>query len=112
MKFIISIAAVLAMATPVHAGTAATPVAPTDRIVIAAADTAMTDGEIRKVDPATRKITIKHGEIRNLNMPAMTMVFQVKDSAMLEKVNAGDKVRFRADNVNGAFTVMEIEVIK
>ena len=85
---------------------------PVDRIIIAAADTAETEGEVRKVDPETRKITIRHGAIRNLDMPAMTMVFQVKDPAMIEKVKAGDKVVFRADKINGIFTVMEIEVVK
>ena len=112
MKFIASLAAAVALAAPVHAGTAATAVMPADRIVIAAADTAMTEGEIRKVDPSSRKITIKHGELKNLDMPPMTMVFQVKDPAMLEQVKAGDKVKFRADKVNGAFTVTEIEMIK
>jgi Cu/Ag efflux protein CusF len=81
-------------------------------LVAAAADQAMTDGEIRKVEPTARKITIRHGELKNLDMPPMTMVFQVSDPAMLEKVKAGDKVKFHAEKVNGAFTVMEIEVIK
>jgi len=72
----------------------------------------ISEGEIRKVDPAAKKITIKHGELKNLDMPAMTMVFQVKDPAMLDKVKAGDKVKFRADKVNGAFTVIEIEAVK
>jgi Cu(I)/Ag(I) efflux system protein CusF len=78
----------------------------------AAADQPMSEGEIRKVDPAAKKITIKHGELKNLDMPAMTMVFQVKDPAMLDKVKTGDKVKFRADKVNGAFMVVEIETIK
>jgi len=112
MKFITSLAVALALATLAHPSAAATAVVPTDRIVIAVADNAMTEGEIRKVDPATKKITIKHGELRHLDMPAMTMVFQVKDPAMLEQVKAGDKVKFRAEKVNGAFTVMEIEVVK
>ena len=47
-----------------------------------------------------------------INMPPMTMVFQVRDPAMLENVKAGDKVKFHAEKVNGAFTVMEIEVVK
>ena len=81
-------------------------------LLIAAATDAMAEGEIRKVDLAAKKITIKHGELRNLDMPAMTMVFQVADPAMLAKVKAGDKVRFRPDKVNGAFTVMEIEAVK
>ena len=79
---------------------------------VAAADQPMSEGEIRKIDPAAKKITIKHGELKNLDMPAMTMVFQVKDPAMLDKVMVGDKVKFRADKVNGAFTVVEIETVK
>ena len=69
----------------------------------------LTDGEIRKVDKDAKKITIKHGEIKNLGMPPMTMVFQVKDSAMLDKVKAGDKVKFVAEKVGGAFTGTQIE---
>jgi len=81
-------------------------------LLIAAATDAMAEGEVRKVDTSAKKITIKHGELRNLDMPAMTMVFQVADPAMLAKVKVGDRVRFRPDKVNGAFTVMEIEAVK
>jgi Cu/Ag efflux protein CusF len=69
----------------------------------------MTDGEVRKVDTAAGKISLKHGEIKNLDMPPMTMVFQVSDPALLGKVKAGDKVRFTAMQVNGAYTVTSIE---
>lgn len=69
----------------------------------------MTEAEVRKVDKDNNKITLKHGEIKNLDMPAMTMVFQVKDPAMLDKVKAGDKVRFAASNDAGKFTVTEIQ---
>ena len=72
----------------------------------------VTDGEIRRVDKQAKKITIKHGPIRNLDMPGMTMAFQVKDPAMLEQVKAGDKVKFQADNVGGALTVTRIEAAK
>ena len=81
-------------------------------LLTAAAADAMVEGEVRKVDTSAKKITIKHGELRNLDMPAMTMVFQVADPAMLAKVKVGDKVKFRADKVNGAFTVMEIDPVK
>jgi Cu(I)/Ag(I) efflux system protein CusF len=81
-------------------------------IVVAAADQPVVDGEVRKVDSAAKKITIKHGEIKSLDMPPMTMVFQVKDPAMLDQVKAGDKVKFRAEKINGAFTVVEIEAAK
>ena len=66
-------------------------------------------GEIRKVDRENRKITIKHGDIKSLDMPAMTMVFQVKDPAMLDQVKVGEKVNFTADKINGAYTVTGFE---
>ena len=69
----------------------------------------MADGEVRKVDPETKKITLRHGVIKNLDMPAMTMVFQVKDPALLANIKAGDKIRFTADKINGAFTVLTLE---
>ena len=72
----------------------------------------LSDGEIRKVDKDAKKLTIKHGPILNLDMPAMTMVFQVKDPAILDKVKAGDKVKFQAEKLGGAFTVTGIEPAK
>jgi len=75
----------------------------------AAAATEMSDGEVRKVDLEGGKVTLKHGEIKNLEMPGMTMVFAVKDKAMLDKLKAGDKVKFRAVNEGGKFTVTEIQ---
>jgi Cu/Ag efflux protein CusF len=83
-----------------------------DSATIAQAGTALSDGEIRKVDKDAKKITIKHGPLQNLDMPAMTMVFQVKDPAMLDSVKAGDKVKFRAETIGGAFTVTKIEAAK
>jgi Cu/Ag efflux protein CusF len=73
---------------------------------------ALADGEVRKVDKDAKKLTIKHGPIPNLEMPAMTMVFQVKDAQMLEQVKPGDKVRFEAQKLGGAFTVTRIEAAK
>lgn len=75
----------------------------------AAASTAMSDGEVRKVDKSAGKITIKHGPLQNLGMDAMTMVFRVKDQAMLEQVKAGDKIRFVAEQQNGQLTVTRLE---
>jgi Cu(I)/Ag(I) efflux system periplasmic protein CusF len=76
----------------------------------AAAD--MTEGEVRKVDLAANKITLKHGAIKNLDMPPMSMVFQARDPALLKKVKAGDKVRFTAAEINGVLTLMSIEKAK
>jgi Cu(I)/Ag(I) efflux system protein CusF len=74
--------------------------------------TPMTNGEVRKVDRDAKKLTIRHGPIESLGMPPMTMVFQVKDPAMLDQVKTGDKVRFAADKVGGAYTVTKIEPVK
>ena len=81
-----------------------------EKSMTASAD--MADGEIRKVDMDNKKITIKHGEIKNLDMPGMTMVFQVKDPAMLSAVKTGDKVRFKAEKSGGAIVVTEIQPVK
>ncbi len=63
------------------------------------------EGEVRKVDKDQGKLTLRHGEIKNLDMPAMTMVFRVKDAKMLDNLNVGDKVRFDAQKVDGQYTV-------
>jgi Cu/Ag efflux protein CusF len=68
----------------------------------------MSEGEVRKVDKDAQKITIKHGPLKNLDMPPMTMVFRVKDAAMLDAVKQGDKVKFVAENIGGQFVVTEI----
>lgn len=73
------------------------------------AQASFTEGEVRKVHRDNRKVTIKHGEIRNIDMPPMTMEFAVKDARMLEMLQPGDKVRFRAANEGGKFTVTEME---
>ena len=73
---------------------------------------ALSEGEVRKVDKSAKKITIKHGPLANLDMPGMTMVFQVKDPAMLDQVKAGDNVKFRAEKIAGAYTVTRIEPAK
>ena len=69
------------------------------------------DGEVRKVDIDAKKITLRHGDIPNLEMTGMTMVFRVSDPVLLAKVKAGDKVRFTADEVDGAITVLSIEPV-
>lgn len=74
-----------------------------------AAKGAMADGEVRKVDKEQRKLTVKHGEIKSLEMPPMTMVFRVKDASLLDKVKEGDKIRFSAEKIEGNMTITKIE---
>ena len=77
-----------------------------------AAEAPLTDGEVRKIDKDAAKITIRHGPITNLDMPAMTMVFQVKDKSMLEQFKAGDKIKFRAEKVSDGIAVTRMEAVK
>ena len=75
----------------------------------APAASGLVDGEVRKIDQEAGKITLRHGEIKNLNMAAMTMVLRVKDPAMLGLVQVGDKVKFAADRIEGAITIVQLE---
>ena len=72
----------------------------------------MSGGEVKKIDKATQKITLKHGPIKNLDMPGMTMVFKVVDASLLDKVKAGDQVKFTAEDQGGALVVTAIEAVK
>lgn len=76
---------------------------------VAQAAGGMTDGEVKKVDKSAGKVTIKHGPLAKLDMPAMTMVFRVADPKMLDQIKPGDKIKFEADKVNGALTVVKLE---
>lgn len=70
---------------------------------------AMTDGDVRKVDQDTGKVTIKHGDIQHLDMPGMTMVFTAKDKRLLANVKPGDKVKFMVVNEGGKMVVTDIQ---
>ena len=72
----------------------------------------MTDGVVQSVDKPRAVVTLKHGDIVNVGMPAMTMTFNVADKTMLDNVKAGDKVRFHVENLKGAPTVTQIEPAK
>ena len=77
----------------------------------AAADakaTSMVEAEVRKVDKEAQKVTLRHGPIPNLDMPAMTMVFRLADPSVLDRLSVGEKVRFRAEKVDGQYTVTEL----
>ncbi len=95
----------------------ATPIAVFAQTATAPAETAkeampakdMAEAEVRKVDKEAKKITLKHGPIKNLDMPSMTMVFQVRDTALIEKIAAGDKIMFTAEQLQGAFVMTSVE---
>ena len=73
---------------------------------------AMTAGVVKKVDKAAGKVTLAHGPLASFNMPAMTMAFRVKDAAWLDQMKDGDTLRFTADKVDGAFTIIHFEQAK
>jgi Cu(I)/Ag(I) efflux system protein CusF len=95
-----------AVADDSHKHPAATPAKP------AAAATALTDGEVRVVDKAAGKITIKHGAIPRLDMPPMTMAYLAKDKSMLDQLKPGDKIRFEAVVAGNEFTLTRLEQVK
>ena len=118
LNSLISISALVLAVSPVFAAShAGAPLAKEDAKkempAAASADMSnMADGEVRKVDKETKKITLKHGVIKSLDMPGMTMVFGVKDAAMLDGLKAGDKIKFKAEQVGSAITVTEIQPVK
>ncbi|MFL9981381.1 copper-binding protein [Paraburkholderia graminis] len=75
----------------------------------ASSNTALTEAEVRKVDPATGMVTLKHGALENVGMPPMTMAFKARDAAMVKQVHEGDKVKVRVENVNGTLTIVKLE---
>ena len=69
---------------------------------------AAAEGEVRKIDTAQAKVTLKHGEIKNLDMPPMTMVFKARPASLLDGLVVGDQVVFEADKADGAYVVTAI----
>lgn len=98
----------LAAGATAHAATPQPAGHPAEPATATAPDPSLADGEVRKVDAANGKLTIRHGPLAELGMDAMTMVFRAADPAMLERVRTGDRIRFRAKRVDGVLTVMEI----
>ena len=100
MKKWIPLLAALAIATPLHAE----PVTPP-----AVQASAMSEGVVRKIDAANARITLRHGPLANLDMPPMTMVFRVQSPELLSGIKVGDTVKFRAEQIDGAYTVTAIQ---
>lgn len=109
----LAVAAVLLAAVGATAAQTQGSVAASSQPAAASASSApMVDGEVRKIDKEAAKVTLRHGPLENLGMPSMTMVFRAADPKMLDGLKEGDKVKFTADRVNGAFTVTTLEVVK
>jgi len=75
----------------------------------AAGESQLSEGVVKKVDKAAGKVTLAHGPLTNLGMPGMTMAFRVKEAAWLDRMKTGDKIRFRAEQVGSAYTVVHYE---
>lgn len=91
-----------------HEAPVITPVAASS----AAADSQeLSEGEVTRWDARSQKVTLRHGELKNLAMPPMTMVFKLQEASLGSQIKVGEKVRFRAEQVNGAFVVTHLEAI-
>jgi Cu/Ag efflux protein CusF len=112
MKFI-HILAAAALASSLTANAQSTAASGADHAAHhPAAAAPQSDGEVRKVDKEQGKVTLRHGPLQNLDMPAMTMVFKAADPKLLDGLKEGDKVKFTAERVNGAIAVTAIETAK
>lgn len=92
-----------------HPASTSSAAAPASSSGIAAA---MSDGEVKKVDKSAGKVTIKHGPLANLDMPPMTMVFRVKDPSMLDQLKAGETIQFKAEKIDGNYTITDVKPAK
>ena len=110
MKLIFTLLMSLTLTPALITGALATEHMPTGATTAKPADSAsLSNGEIKKIDKNTGKITLKHGPLVNLGMPAMTMVFKAQTPQLLNAVKVDDSVKFRAENIKGALTVTKIE---
>ena len=85
--------------------------APASSEAAAADSQELSEGEVTRWDARSQKVTLRHGELKNLNMPPMTMVFMLQDVSQASQIKVGDKVRFRAEQVNGAFVATHLQVM-
>ena len=111
-RYVVAATAMLALNVPHFARGAETPSRDGTKTEQTATVADMADGEVRKVDKDAKKVTIKHGEIKSLDMPAMTMVFRLNDAAMLDTLKVGDKIRFKAEREKGTFVISEVIPMK
>lgn len=91
--------------TPAQATQPVQPPAPAEP----AAAVPMTGGEIRRIDRAAGRVTIRHDEIAHLDMPPMTMAFQASPASLLEGLAAGNRIRFRVERSSGALVITAID---
>jgi Cu/Ag efflux protein CusF len=90
----------------------ATPATPGAQVSTSADQSELSEGEITRWDPRTLKVTLRHGEIKNLGMPPMTMVFRVNDAGMLAPFQPGDKVRFRVERQSTGYFITRMEAAR
>lgn len=91
-----------------HEAPASTPASATSG---AADSQELSEGEVTRWDARSQKVTLRHGELKNLAMPPMTMVFKLQDTSLASQIKVGERVRFRAEQVNGAFVVTHLETV-
>lgn len=108
---LIALAAASAGTQALAATGQAKPAAPMASPASTAADSALADGVVKKIDKAGKRVTLAHGPLPS-GMPAMTMAYRVKDVAWLDKMKEGQKIRFATDPADGGMTVLRFEPAK
>ena len=101
--------ALAALSAGTWAQVSSAPAAKASTPAAAAASAPMAEAEVKKLDRDAKKVTLKHGPIANLDMPGMTMVFQVRDPALLDRLVVGQKIKFSAQQLQGAYVVTAVE---
>ncbi|KFG98358.1 RND transporter MFP subunit [Burkholderia paludis] len=99
--------AMVVVATPAFAGSEMPDMNGADT-TMSAPDAALTDAEVKEIDAGRGLVTLEHGALDNIGMPAMTMAFNVADAAMIRSLHVGDKVRVRVESVNGTLTIVRL----
>jgi Cu(I)/Ag(I) efflux system periplasmic protein CusF len=109
MKFITTAALSALLSLSAVAQTTATPATASNEVKITKD---IAEAEVRKIDKEAKKVTLKHGPIKNLDMPGMTMTFQVRDASLFDKMAVGDKILFTAEQMQGAYVVTGVEKVE
>lgn len=106
----LALGATSAMLSP-QSATAQT-AASSQRAASASPATDWVEAEVRRIDLASRKITLKHGEIKQLDMPGMTMAFALAEDAaapeLLAALKPGDKLSVQIVSKAGRLTVIAL----
>jgi Cu/Ag efflux protein CusF len=95
--------------TPAHATTQThAAVHPTPANVQADAENVWVKADVKAIDHAQQRLTLKHAAMPQHHMPAMTMVFKVVDPALLQGLAVGQSIEAQFISKQGRLQVLRI----